>query len=248
MNKRMLITGGSRGIGAATAKLAAERGYDVCLSYINDNSAADAIAEYVRGKGQRALVVKADVANEDDVEKMYAAMDAEFGGIDVLVNNAGIVKPQASVTDMTAERLRRVFDVNIVGSFLCAKQAVLRMSTERGGSGGVIINLSSAAAKLGSPHEFVDYAASKGAIDTFTMGLAKEVATQGIRVNGIRPGLIDTDIHASYGEPDRAERLRTAIPMQRAGSAEEVADAVIWLASEQSSYVTSTIIDVAGGR
>jgi NAD(P)-dependent dehydrogenase (short-subunit alcohol dehydrogenase family) len=247
-HKRMLITGSSRGIGAATARLAAAHGYDVCLSYINDQPAADAIADYVRAKGQRALVVKADVANEDDIENMYAAMDTEFGGIDVLVNNAGIVKPQASVTDMTSERLRRVFEVNIMGSFLCAREAVLRMSTKRGGSGGVIVNLSSAAAKLGSPHEFVDYAASKGAIDTFTVGLAKEVATEGIRVNGIRPGLIETDIHASYGEPDRAERLRTAIPMQRAGSAEEVADAVIWLASEQSSYVTSSIIDVAGGR
>ena len=244
----MLITGGSRGIGAATARLAADAGYDICFSYINDQQAAESIADFIREKGQRAVIVKADVASEQDVERMFSTMDEKLGGIDVLVNNAGIVKPQTSVVDMTAERIRRVFEVNIVGSFLCAREAVRRMSTARGGAGGAIVNLSSAAAKLGSPHEFADYAASKGAIDTFTVGLAKEVATEGIRVNAIRPGLIDTDIHASYGEPDRAERLRTAIPMQRSGSAEEVAQAVLWLASDDSSYVTSTIVDVAGGR
>ena len=248
MTKRMLITGGSRGIGAATARLAADAGYDICFSYINDQQAAESIADFIREKGQRAVIVKADVASEQDVERMFSTMDEKLGGIDVLVNNAGIVKPQTSVVDMTAERIRRVFEVNIVGSFLCAREAVRRMSTARGGAGGAIVNLSSAAAKLGSPHEFADYAASKGAIDTFTVGLAKEVATEGIRVNAIRPGLIDTDIHASYGEPDRAERLRTAIPMQRSGSAEEVAQAVLWLASDDSSYVTSTIVDVAGGR
>ncbi len=179
---------------------------------------------------------------------MFSTMDEKLGGVDVLVNNAGIVKPQTSVVDMTAERIRRVFEVNVLGSFLCAREAVMRMSTARGGNGGTIVNLSSAAAKLGSPHEFADYAASKGAIDTFTVGLAKEVATEGIRVNAIRPGLIDTEIHASYGEPDRAERLKMAIPMQRSGSTEEVANAVLWLASDDSSYVTSTIVDVAGGR
>lgn len=248
MTKKMLITGGSRGIGAATARLAAEHGYDICLSYINDQKAAESVADYVRSKGRQAVIVKADVANESDVEEMFSTMDEKLGGIDVLVNNAGIVKPQTSVVDMTAERIRRVFEVNVLGSFLCAREAVMRMSTARGGNGGTIVNLSSAAAKLGSPHEFADYAASKGAIDTFTVGLAKEVATEGIRVNAIRPGLIDTEIHASYGEPDRAERLKMAIPMQRSGSAEEVANAVLWLASDDSSYVTSTIVDVAGGR
>lgn len=248
MNKRMLITGGSRGIGAATAKLAAEHGYDVCLNYVSDKDAANAVADFVRGIGQQAVVVQADVSVEQDVVRMFETMDSELGGLDVLVNNAGIVKPQTSVLEMSAERLRRVFDVNIIGSFLCAREAVRRMSTSRGGQGGVIVNMSSAAAKLGSPNEFVDYAASKGAIDTFTIGLAKEVATEGIRVNGIRPGLIDTEIHASYGEPNRAERLRTAIPMQREGSALEVAHAVLWLASQESSYVTATTVDVAGGR
>ncbi|MGR8946760.1 MAG: SDR family oxidoreductase [Gammaproteobacteria bacterium] len=248
MNNRMLVTGGSRGIGAATARLAAERGYDVCINYANDRDAAISIAEYVRSLGRRAHVVQADVSVESEVLALFSELDSEFGGIDVLINNAGIVKPQASVVDMDAARLMRVFEVNIIGSFLCAREAVLRMSTARGGTGGAIVNMSSAAARLGSPHEFVDYAASKGAVDTFTMGLAKEVATEGIRVNGIRPGLIDTEIHASYGEPDRAERLRPMIPMQREGSAAEVANAALWLASDEASYVTGTTIDVSGGR
>ena len=248
MTNRMLITGASRGIGAATAKLAAERGYDLCLNYVNDSVAAERVANYAREKGRRVCLVKGDVSNEQDVENIFSRMDQELGGIDVLVNNAGIVKPQTTILEMDSERMRRVFDVNIVGSFLCAREAVKRMSTARGGNGGVIVNMSSAAAKLGSPNEFIDYAASKGAIDTFTLGLAKEVAVQGIRVNGIRPGLIDTEIHASYGEPDRAERLRPMIPMQREGSAEEVAYAVLWLVSSESSYVTGTMIDVSGGR
>ena len=248
MTNRMLITGAGRGIGAATARLAAERGYDLCLNYVNDNVAAERVAAYAREQGRRVCLVKGDVSDEQDVENMFATMDEELGGVDVLVNNAGIVKPQTTILEMDSERMRRVFDVNIVGSFLCAREAVKRMSTARGGNGGVIVNMSSAAAKLGSPNEFIDYAASKGAIDTFTLGLAKEVALQGIRVNGIRPGLIDTEIHASYGEPDRAERLRPMIPMHREGSAQEVAYAVLWLASSESSYVTGTMIDVSGGR
>ena len=248
MNKRMLITGASRGIGAATARLAAERGYDLCINYANDREAANEVANYARDQGRRVCIVKADVANEGEVRAMFAQMDDEFGGIDVLVNNAGIAKQQTTIMGMDAERLQRIFAVNIVGSFLCAREAVGRMSTTHGGEGGAIVNMSSAAAKLGSPNEFIDYAASKGAIDTFTLGLAKEVATQGIRVNGIRPGLIDTEIHASYGEPNRAERLRPMIPMQREGSAEEVAHAVLWLAGDESSYVAATIMDVSGGR
>ena len=248
MNKRMLITGASRGIGAATARLAAERGYDLCLNYVNDSAAAEQIANYAREQGRRVCVVQGDVSNEQDVKNIFTQMDEALGGIDVLVNNAGIVKPQTTILEMDSARIRRVLEVNVVGSFLCAREAVKRMSTEQGGDGGVIVNMSSAAAKLGSPNEFIDYAASKGAIDTFTLGLAKETALQGIRVNGIRPGLIDTEIHASYGEPDRAERLRPMIPMQREGSAEEVAYAVLWLASGESSYVTGTTIDVSGGR
>lgn len=248
MAKRMLITGASRGIGAATARLAATHGYDLCLNYVNDANAAERVASNAREKGSRVCVVQGDVASEDDVLNIFAVMDTELGGIDVLVNNAGIVKPQTTILEMDSDRMRRVFDVNIVGSFLCAREAVKRMSTAAGGNGGVIVNMSSAAARLGSPNEFIDYAASKGAIDTLTLGLAKEVATQGIRVNGIRPGLIDTEIHAAYGEPNRAERLRPMIPMQREGSADEVATAVIWLASDEASYVTGTTIDVSGGR
>ena len=247
-SNRMLITGGSRGIGAATARLAAERGYDLAINYASDEKSANEIAAHAVSLGQRAIVIKADVSVESEVKAMFTAMDDEFGGVDVLINNAGIAKPQTNLLGMDAARLRRVFEVNIVGSFLCAREAVARMATSSGGEGGVIVNMSSAAARLGSPHEFVDYAASKGAIDTFTMGLAKEVASEGIRVNGIRPGLIDTEIHASYGEPGRAERLRPTIPMQRAGSAEEVAEAALWLASKEASYVTGTTIDVSGGR
>ena len=247
-SNRMLITGGSRGIGAATARLAAERGYDLGINFTRNEQAAQGIASYAVSLGRRAIVIKADVSDEEEVRAMFNAMDDEFGGIDVLINNAGIVKPQTTLLEMDAARLRRVFDVNIVGSFLCAREAVARMATSRGGQGGVIVNMSSAAARIGSPNEFIDYAASKGAIDTFTMGLAKEVAIDEIRVNGIRPGLIDTDIHASYGEPGRAERLRPMIPMQREGSAAEVASAALWLASSEASYVTGTTIDVSGGR
>lgn len=244
----MVITGGSRGVGAAVARLAAEREFDVCINYVSDLKAAEEVADVVASHGRRACVVQADVSVEAEVESLFAAIDSEFGRLDVLVNNAGIAKPQMSLVQMDSDRLRRVFDVNVIGSFLCAREAVKRMSTELGGAGGVIINMSSAAARLGSPHEFIDYAASKGAMDTFTVGLSKEVADAGIRVNGIRPGLIDTEIHASYGEPNRAVRLRSSIPMQREGSAIEVAHAVLWLAGEESSYVTGTTVDVSGGR
>jgi NAD(P)-dependent dehydrogenase (short-subunit alcohol dehydrogenase family) len=248
MSNIVIITGGSRGIGAATAILAAERGFDVCLSYHSEAAAADSVAQSVSDFGQRCLVVKSDVAEEADVVSLFEACRQELGTPSGLVNNAGIVALQSRVEDMTAERLQRVFAVNITGSFLFAREAVKCMSRERGGAGGSIVNLSSAAARIGSPNEFVDYAASKGAIDAFTLGLAKEVATAGIRVNAVRPGLIDTDIHASSGEPDRIERLRSAIPMQREGTASEVAHSILWLLSDDASYTTGSFIEVSGGR
>ena len=248
MAKVMVITGASRGIGAATARLAAARGYDVAVNYVRDKDAADAVVKDISAAGQRAIAIQGDVAEEADVVRLFETCDRELGELSVLINNAGIVKPQTTIDSMDAERINAVLKVNVTGSFLCAREAVRRMSTARGGSGGVILNVSSAAAKLGSPNEFIDYAASKGAIDTFTIGLAKEVATQGIRVNGVRPGLIDTEIHASCGEPNRTARLRSAIPMQREGSAEEVAEAILWLVCDESSYVTSTLVDVSGGR
>jgi NAD(P)-dependent dehydrogenase (short-subunit alcohol dehydrogenase family) len=248
MSPVIIVTGGSRGIGAATAKLAAARGYDICLNYRSDSTAAAAVAHEIRATGQRCLAVAGDVANERDVISLFDACAEELGEPYGLVNNAGIVGLQARVEDMDAARLNAVFAVNITGSFLCAREAVKRMSLKRGGNGGSIVNLSSAAARLGSPNEFVDYAASKGAIDTFTLELAKEVAAEGIRVNAVRPGLIDTEIHASSGEPGRIDRLRGAIPMQREGSAEEVARTITWLLSAESSYVTGSLVDVAGGR
>ncbi|MDA0821487.1 MAG: SDR family oxidoreductase [Proteobacteria bacterium] len=248
MSEVVIITGGSRGIGAATAKLAASRGYDVCFGYYHDESAAMHVVNAIKNAGQRALAIKGDVANEADVIQLFASCRDEFGTPVGLVNNAGIVAIQSRVEDMSAERLQRMFAVNITGSMLCAREAVKCMSTKNGGRGGSIVNLSSAAARIGSPHEFVDYAASKGAIDSFTLGLAKEIATEGIRVNAVRPGLIDTEIHASSGEPGRIERLRSAIPMQREGSAEEVARSILWLLSDESSYTTGTFIEVSGGR
>lgn len=246
--KSLLITGASRGIGAATARLAAQRGWDVALNYTRDAAAAEAVAAQVRDRGRRALVVRADVADEAQVLAMFGTVDREFGALHGLVNNAGVVDVAARVDQMSAERLTRMFAINLVGSFVCAREAVRRMSTKHGGAGGAIVNLSSAAARLGSPGQYVDYAASKAGIDLFTLGLAREVATEGIRVNAVRPGIIDTDIHASGGQPGRARELAPIVPMQRAGSADEVARAIVWLLSEEASYTTGAVLDVSGGR
>ena len=241
-----VITGASGGIGAATARLAAARGYDLALSYNGNKAAAEAVAADARKAGARAEIYRADVAKPEDIEALFTAVDGDFGRIDALVNNAGVVDMAARVTDFTHDRLRRMFDINVIGAMLAAKEAVLRMQAQ--GSGGSIVNISSVAARLGSANEFVDYAASKAAIDTFTKGLANEVATDGIRVNSLRPGLIETEIHAKGGEPDRAERLAVNVPMKRVGTAEEVADAVLYLLSDQASYVTGAFLDVSGGR
>ena len=248
MNQALLITGGSRGIGAACALLAARQGWDVAVNYTRDQAAAEAVATQVRALGRRALTVRADVADEAEVLAMYAAVDREFGPLRGLVNNAGVVDVAARVDEMCVARWRRMFDINVIGSLICAREAVRRMSTRHGGRGGAIVNLSSAAARLGAPGQYVDYAAAKGAIDTFTIGLAREVATEGVRVNAVRPGIIDTEIHASGGQPDRAAQLSPQVPMRRAGSADEVAQAVLWLLSDASGYSTGTIIDVTGGR
>jgi NAD(P)-dependent dehydrogenase (short-subunit alcohol dehydrogenase family) len=247
-NASILITGGSRGIGAATAQLAAAQGYAVCLSYLSNRAAADEVVEAIRDCGGKALAVQADVALEADVLRLFETVDREFGCLAGLVNNAGILERQMRVAEMDAARLARVFAANVGGSFLCAREAVRRMSTRRGGNGGAIVNVSSIAARLGGPNEYVDYAASKGAIDTLTIGLAREVADEGIRVNAVRPGLIYTEIHASGGEPGRVDRLKAGVPMQRGGDALEVAQAILWLLSEQASYTTGSFIDVSGGR
>ncbi len=244
----VLVTGGSRGIGAAVAIMAAQRGYDVAFSYQSNAKAAGEVAEKIRATGRKALAVQADVSVETDVLRLFKAVDEQMGRLDVLVNNAGMLEKQTRLDQMDVGRWNRVLGANVIGTFLCAKEAVLRMSTNHGGKGGAIVNISSAASRLGSPNEFIDYAAAKGAVDSMTIGLAKEVATEGIRVNAIRPGLIYTDIHASAGEPGRVDRAKAGVPMQRGGTADEVAEAVLWLASEQSSYVTGTMLDVAGGR
>lgn len=244
----MLVTGGSRGIGAATALMAAARGWQVALSYKDNAEAADAVVARIRASGGTAIAVQADVSVEADVLRMFAAVDEQLGSLTALVNNAGMLEQQMRLDQMDLDRWQRVFSANVFGSFLCAKQAVLRMSSKHGGNGGSIVNLSSAASRIGSPNEFIDYAAAKGAIDSMTFGLAKEVAAEGIRVNAVRPGLIYTDIHALAGEPGRVDRAKTGVPMQRGGTAEEVAEAILWLASEQASYVTGTLIDVTGGR
>ena len=244
----ILITGGSRGIGAATVILAAKRGYDVAFTYQSNAKAANEVAEAIRATGRKALMLQADVAHEADVINVFKQVDAQMGQLDALVNNAGMLEKIMRLDQMYAARWQRVLGVNVIGSFLCAKEAVLRMSTRHGGKGGAIVNVSSAAARLGSPNEFVDYAAAKGAVDSMTIGLSKEVAAENIRVNAVRPGLIYTEIHASAGEPGRVDRAKEGVPMKRGGTADEVADAILWLLSDQSSYITGTIIDVAGGR
>ena len=244
----IIITGGSRGIGAAVAQTAAARGYAVCISYVANRAAADAVVEAIHQGGGRAIAVRADVAVEADIVSLFETVDQELGTLTALVNNAGILEHQMRIDEMSAERINRVLLTNITGSFLCAREAVRRMSTRHGGQGGAIVNLSSMAAKLGGPGEYVDYAASKGAIDAFTVGLAKEVAAEGIRVNAVRPGLIYTDIHASGGEAGRVDRLKDAVPMKRGGTAQEVANAIVWLLSAKASYATGTFLDVSGGR
>lgn len=248
MSRVMLITGASRGIGAATARLAAQQGYALCLNYHQRADAANAVLEQVRGLGVTAIAVKANVADEAQVLHMFDVIDREFGRLDVLVNNAGMLEQQMRLEQMDAARWSRVLGANVIGSFLCAREAIKRMSTRHGGKGGAIVNLSSVAARLGAPGEYIDYAAAKGAIDSMTLGLAKEVASEGIRVNAVRPGVIHTEIHAAGGEPDRVERVKASVPMGRGGQAEEIAEAILWLASEQASYTSGALLDVAGGR
>lgn len=248
MKKVIIVTGGSRGIGAAVARLATAAGYAVGISYLNNSAAAAAVVADIRAQGGTAIAVQADVAHEDDVMRLFREVDAALGPVTALVNNAGILERQARVEDMDAARLGRIFATNVTGSFICAREAVRRMSTRHGGSGGAIVNVSSRAARLGAAGEYVDYAASKAAIDTLTIGLAREVAAEGIRVNAVSPGLIYTEIHASGGEPGRVDRARDAVPMQRGGYPEEVARAILWLLSDEASYTTAASIDVSGGR
>jgi len=245
MSKVLLITGGGRGIGAATARLAVSRGYSVCVNYLKDRDTAEALVKELGGK---AIAVAGDVSVEADVLRLFESCDRAFGKLDALVNNAGIVATKARIDQVGAERLQRMMAVNVVGAFLCAREAIKRMSKKHGKQGGAIVNVSSGAARLGSPSEWVDYAASKGAIDTMTLGLSKELADDGIRVNCVRPGFVNTDIHAGAGEPNRIERLRDSIPMKRGGEPEEVARAILWLLSEEASYSTGAILDVTGGR
>ena len=247
-HKTILVTGGSRGIGAACARLAAERGYRVCINYRADAGAAASVVRAIEATGGTAFALQADVAEEAEVVRMFADIDARCGRLDALVNNAAMLARQMRVEQMDAARINRILATNVTGSFLCAREAVLRMSTARGGSGGAIVNISSRAAVLGSAGEYVDYAASKAALDALTIGLSKEVAAEGIRVNGVRPGLIDTEMHASGGEPGRVERLKASVPMGRGGQAEEVARAALWLVSDEASYTTGSFIDVSGGR
>ena len=246
--RTLLVTGGSRGIGAAVCLLAAGAGYRVAVNYASNEIAAGALVAEIKAGGGEAFAVRGDVGNEADVTAMFEAVDKTFGRLDAFVNNAGVVDRKARVDEMSVERLERMMRINVIGSILCAREAVRRMSTLRGGKGGSIVNLSSAAATLGSPGEYVDYAASKGAIDTFTIGLAREVANEGVRVNAVRPGIIDTEIHASGGQPGRVAAIRDTVPMKREGKAEEVAHAVLWLLSDAASYTTGSIVNVSGGR
>ena len=244
----LLVTGGSRGIGAATAIFGAARGYQVVITYLANKAAAETVVQTIQDAGGKALAVQADVGVEADVLRLFKTIDLQLGTITALANNAGMLEKQMRLDQMDVARWQRVLNANVIGSFLCAREAVLRMSTRHGGKGGAIVNLSSAASRIGSPNEFIDYAAAKGAVDSMTIGLAKEVATEGVRVNAVRPGLIYTDIHISAGEPGRVERAKAGVPMQRGGTAEEVAEAVLWLLSDQASYVTGTLMDVTGGR
>jgi NAD(P)-dependent dehydrogenase (short-subunit alcohol dehydrogenase family) len=244
----ILVTGGSRGIGAASARLAAARGWAVAVNYTANSLAADEVVRDIRAAGGTALAVQADVAHEDQVLAMFDKVDAKLGRLTGLVNNAGVIDVAARVDEMSTARLQRMFNINVIGSMVCAREAVRRMSTRHGGSGGSIVNLSSAAARLGAPGQYVDYAAAKGAIDAFTIGLSKEVAAEGIRVNAVRPGLIETEIHASGGIPDRVKQLAHMVPMQRGGTAAEVAEVIVWLLSPQASYTTMSLVDVSGGR
>jgi NAD(P)-dependent dehydrogenase (short-subunit alcohol dehydrogenase family) len=248
LKKVLLVTGGSRGIGAATARLAAGGGYAVCINYCHNEAAAQAVVEEIAQAGGEAIAIAGDVGNEADVMRLFAEVDEKLGPVTALVNNAGILERQMRVEEMDAARLSRVLTTNVIGSFLCAREAVRRMSTRHGGQGGAIVNVSSIASRLGAPDEYVDYAAAKGAIDSFTIGLAKEVAGEGIRVNAVRPGVIYTEIHASGGEPGRVERVKAGVPMQRGGQPEEVARAILWLLSDEASYSTGTLLDVTGGR
>ena len=248
MSGIVIITGGSRGIGAATAALAASAGYAVCVNYRANAEAADRVVAAITQSGGRAIAVQADVAIESDVVRLFETCDARLGRLTALVNNAGILEKQMRVETMDAGRLQRVFATNVTGAFICAREAIKRMSTKRGGAGGAIVNLSSRAEVLGSPDEYVDYAASKAAVDTLTIGLSKEVAAEGIRVNAIRAGVIETEIHASGGEPGRVDRVKASVPMKRGGTADEVAQAVLWLLSDQASYTTGSFVDVSGGR
>ena len=244
----LLVTGGSRGIGAATALLAARQGWAVAVNYTAHSLAADEVVRSIRAEGGNAITVQADVADETQVLRMFDKVDAKLGRLTGLVNNAGVVDITARVDEMSVARWKRMFDINVFGSFLCAREAVRRMSSRHGGEGGAIVNVSSAASRLGSPGQYVDYAAAKGAVDAFTIGLAREVAAEGIRVNAVRPGLIETEIHASGGLPDRVNQLKHLVPMQRGGTADEVAQAIVWLLSSAASYTTMSLLDVSGGR
>ena len=248
MSKIAIVTGGSRGIGAAAAELLGKAGYAVAVNYARDEAAAQAVVAGIEAGGGKAIAVQGDVAEEADVLRLFEATDKRLGTVTALVNNAGILNKQGRIVDVTAANVERVLRVNVLGSILCAREAIRRMSTERGGKGGGIVNLSSVAARLGAANDYVDYAASKGAIDAFTIGLSREVAAEGIRVNAVRPGLIQTDIHASGGDPDRPQRLVNAIPMRRVGTAHEVAEAIVWLLSDAASYVSGTVLEVTGAR
>ncbi|KPQ36419.1 MAG: 3-oxoacyl-[acyl-carrier protein] reductase FabG [Phormidesmis priestleyi Ana] len=243
----MVITGGGRGIGAATACLAAQKGYAVCVNYRQNEAAARAVVTQIEQQGGRAIALPADISSEADVMHLFNTVDTQLGPLTALVNNAGIIDQQSRVEDFTVERLNKIFATNVVGSFLCAREAIKRMSTKNGGAGGAIVNVSSGASRAGSPNAYVDYAASKGAIDTMTIGLSKELAAEGIRVNAVRPGFIDTDIHADGGEPNRVERVKSFVPMKRVGQPHEIATAILWLLSDEASYTTGAFVDVAGG-